>query len=135
MLNKLYEKANISSEELNIIHNYMASSIHSTIQNPRALDSIRIDRLLSLKFKIIRFLEVLPSISVDLYHSCQSSSINEPYVVIDECFIDSFRKTLKIISLDIEKHNNITDDTVAVYNKTKGRMIIYGKKYYDQTVC
>ena len=55
MLNKLYEKANFSSEELNIIHNYMADSIHSTIQNPIALDSIPIDRLLSLKHKIIRF--------------------------------------------------------------------------------
>jgi hypothetical protein len=114
LLNKLYEKANFSSEELNIIHNYMADSIHSTIQNPIALVSIPIDRLLSLKHKIIRFLEILPSISEDLYKSCQNSSINEPYVVIDECFIESFRKTLKIISLDIEKHNNITNDLVAV---------------------
>lgn len=113
MLNKLYEKANFSSEELNIIHNYMAASIHSTIQNPIALDSIPIDILLSLKFKIIRFIDVLPSISEDLYHSCQSSSINEPYVVIDECFIESFRKTLKIISLDIEKQNNIADDIMT----------------------
>lgn len=114
MLNKLYEKANFSSQELNIIHNYMAASIHSTIQKPLALDLIPIDRLLSLKFKIIRFLEILPSILEDLYHSYQNSSRNEPYVVIDECFIESFRKTLKIISLDIEKYNNITNDLVAV---------------------
>lgn len=114
MLNKLYEKANFSSEELNIIHNYMATSIHSTIQNPIALNSIPIDRLLSLKFKIIRFLEILPSILEELYHSYQNSSINGPYVVIDECFIEAFRKTLKIISLDIEKHNNLTNNLVAV---------------------
>lgn len=114
MLNKLYEKANFSSEELNIIHNYMAASIHSTIQNPIALNSIPIDRLLSLKFKIIRFLEILPSILEELYHSYQNNSINGPYVVIDECFIEAFRKTLKIISLDIEKHNNLTNNLVAV---------------------
>ncbi|PFT46188.1 MULTISPECIES: hypothetical protein [Bacillus cereus group] len=113
MLNKLYEKVNFSSEELNIIHNYMATSIHSTIQKPIALDSVPIDRLLLLRLKISRFLEVLPSISKDLQQSYQSNSINETYVVIDECFIDSFRNTLKIISLDIEKQNSIADDIVT----------------------
>lgn len=113
MLNKLYEKVNFSSEELNIIHNYMAASIHSTIQKPIVLDSIPIDRLLLLRLKISRFLEELPSISKDLQQSYQSNSINETYVVIDECFIDSFRNTLKIISLDIEKQNSIADDIVT----------------------
>ncbi|MCU7679300.1 hypothetical protein ACWGKR_24430 [Bacillus thuringiensis] len=103
MLNKLYEKVNFSSEELNIIHNYMATSIHSTIQNPIALDSISIDRLLLLRLKISRFLEVLPEIYQEFQKSQLDNNLDQPFVIIDELFIESFKMTLQIITADIEK--------------------------------
>ncbi|MGM2306229.1 hypothetical protein [Bacillus cereus group sp. BceL078] len=103
MLNKLYEKVNFSSEELNIIHNYMAVSIHSTIQEPIALDSIPVDALLLLKYKISHFLEVLPDIYKEFHKSHFNHKVDQPFVVIDEIFIQSFKQTLQIISADIEK--------------------------------
>ncbi|MFR9694796.1 hypothetical protein ACL02V_29225 [Bacillus mobilis] len=103
MLNKLYEKVNFSSEELNIIHNYMAVSIHSTIQKPIALDSIPVDTLLLLRYKISHFLEELPKIYQEFHKSQFNHNVDQPFVVIDEIFIKSFKQTLQIISTDIEK--------------------------------
>lgn len=103
MLNKLYEKVNFSSEELNIIHNYMAASIHSTIQNPIELDSISIDRLLLLSLKISRFLEVLPEIYQEFQKSQFDKNLDQPFVIIDELFIESFKMTLQTINSDVEK--------------------------------
>ncbi|WP_044784417.1 hypothetical protein [Bacillus thuringiensis] len=112
MLYTLYSKVKFSNEELNIIHNYMANSIHSTVRHPINLESLSTIQLISLEKKMKLFLELLPNIYIDMKNEAAKNN-NNTFVMIDDCFVVAFTYTHQQIKEDIQKRFELTHNRAA----------------------